>query len=239
MHLRPQAPGALSATLRTLVSRQFSSTAAAQLPPREPRQPHAPRQQQQQSSTDSVLGMSEAKWSPRPNGNKNNFNRNTSNHSSGSSSSSVTSSKLLEKFRNRTEEYNQRRLDQLEASRNQKISRDYLKQMPRSWEVGDVYSPHDLSPVEMRKWRKKSLRKADVIDALGVRPEDLYKNFSLIQDFTTPGGAIQHSKFTNLSPVNQRKVAKMIRRAQGMGLYPSVHDHPELIRSQFYPARKQ
>jgi small subunit ribosomal protein S18 len=27
----------------------------------------------------------------------------------------------------------------------------------------------------------------------------------------------------------------MVRRAQGMGLYPTLHGHPELIRGDFYP----
>lgn len=44
-----------------------------------------------------------------------------------------------------------------------------------------------------------------------------------------------HADQTGLRPVNQRKVAKMIRRAQGMGIYPSIHGHPEMIREQFFP----
>ena len=43
-------------------------------------------------------------------------------------------------------------------------------------------------------------------------------------------GRIQHSTETGLRPVNQRKMAKAIRRAIGMGLHPSVHKHPELLR---------
>lgn len=64
---------------------------------------------------------------------------------------------------------------QLEKLRSRKLSSDYLKQMPRRWEAGDVYSPHDLSPVEMAKWRTRSQRKADVVDVLGIRPLDMYK----------------------------------------------------------------
>lgn len=43
-------------------------------------------------------------------------------------------------------------------------------------------------------------------------------------------GKIKHSKVTGLRPVNQRKIAKAIRRAIGMGFYPSVHAHPEMLR---------
>ena len=49
----------------------------------------------------------------------------------------------------------------------------------------------------------------------------------------TPGGQIQHSNLTQLRPVNQRKVAKAIRRAIGLGLMPSVHRHPEILRREF------
>ncbi|KAK1247429.1 hypothetical protein MKX07_002338 [Trichoderma sp. CBMAI-0711] len=127
---------------------------------------------------------------------------------------------------------------QVEQLRNQKNSADYLRQMPRRWEAGDVYSPHDMSPVEMQKWRKRSPRKADVVDALGIRPLDMYKNFSLIQEFTSTSGQITHSSGTSLRPVNQRKIAKMIRRVQGMGLYPTIHAHPEMIRDNFFPERR-
>lgn len=68
---------------------------------------------------------------------------------------------------------------QLDMMRNQKNSNDYLKQMPRRWDAGDVYSPHDMSPVEMQKWRKRSPRGGDVVDALGIRPLDMYKVWAL------------------------------------------------------------
>lgn len=29
----------------------------------------------------------------------------------------------------------------------------------------------------------------------------------------------------------------MIRRLQGMGIYPTIHDHPEMIRSDFFSER--
>ncbi|RDA89679.1 hypothetical protein CP533_3357 [Ophiocordyceps camponoti-saundersi (nom. inval.)] len=110
------------------------------------------------------------------------------------------------------------------------------RRMHRRWEAGEVYSPHDLSPVEMWKMRRKGEPNVDVVDALGLRPLDMYKNFSLIRDFTTSSGQIQPSSVTGLRPVNQRKIAKMIRRVQGMGIYPTIHDHPELLRSRFYPS---
>jgi len=45
-------------------------------------------------------------------------------------------------------------------------------------------------------------------------------------------GRIRHRKDTGLRAVNQRKIAKAIRRAVGMGLLPSVHKHPEMLEAE-------
>lgn len=105
--------------------------------------------------------------------------------------------------------------------------------MPRRWRVGDVYAPHDLSGVEMSKWkklRKKPKVKYDVMDQLGMNPLDHYKNFSIMSEYVTEMGRIRHGNDTGLRPVNQRRMAKAIRRAIGMGLIPSVHRHPEILK---------
>ncbi|KAL2889650.1 ribosomal protein S18 [Ceratocystis lukuohia] len=114
-----------------------------------------------------------------------------------------------------------------------RVSEDYLRQAPRQWKRGDVYAPRDMSFSEMAKWKRSRQRNADVIDILGINPLDEYLNPTFIADFTTSFGQIQHSKTTGLRPVNQRKVAKTIRRAIGMGLHPSVHRHPEILREEF------
>ncbi|KAI0842558.1 ribosomal protein S18 [Hypoxylon sp. FL0890] len=116
-----------------------------------------------------------------------------------------------------------------EEMRQQDQSDDYSRQMTRRWKVGDVYAPHDLSPVEMAKWRRNQARKKDLVDMLGLRPLDMYRNFSVISEFMTPHGRIKRSVDTGLRPVNQRKMAKAIRRAIGLGIHPSVHRHPELL----------
>lgn len=107
---------------------------------------------------------------------------------------------------------------------------NYLRQMPRRWRTGDVYSPRDLGSVEMNKWRTSRRPKKDILDVLGINPLDNYRNFALISEFVTPMGRIKHSLNTGLRPKNQRKMAKAIRRAIGMGLHPSVHRHPEILR---------
>lgn len=50
-----------------------------------------------------------------------------------------------------------------------------MHQMPRRWREGDVLTPHDLTGNEMRKWKWKSERTADVFDAAGVNPLDHYR----------------------------------------------------------------
>ncbi|KAF4445725.1 37S ribosomal protein RSM18, mitochondrial [Fusarium austroafricanum] len=168
-------------------------------------------------------------------------NLNNSNNNRGSGRGQTrgdAAARLLERYKSRTNSYSMEKTAQMEFLRNQKMSNDFLKQMPRRWEAGDVYSPHDLSPVEMQKWRKRTVRNNDVIDALGISPLDMYKNFSLIEHFTSSSGMINHSNLTRLRPANQRKVAKMVRRVQGMGIYPSVHAHPEMLRDHFFSRHK-
>jgi len=104
-----------------------------------------------------------------------------------------------------------------------------LNQLPRKYQVGDVYAPHDLSPKEAIKWKAIKRRpERDVFDMLGKDPRKHYKNLSLLSDFVTETGRIKHSKETGLRPRNQRRLAKAVRRAIGIGLMPSVYQHPEL-----------
>ncbi|KAK0745192.1 ribosomal protein S18 [Apiosordaria backusii] len=117
-----------------------------------------------------------------------------------------------------------------EGLKQQHRTEMYLRKHPRNWRAGDVYAPHDLSPAEAKKWRGVKAPKRDVIDMLGVNPLDNYRNFSMISEFMTPMGRIMHSKDTGLRPVNQRKMAKAIRRAIGLGIHPSVHRHPEVMK---------
>ncbi|KAI9900831.1 hypothetical protein N3K66_005093 [Trichothecium roseum] len=125
-----------------------------------------------------------------------------------------------------------------QQARERAVSASYLRHMPRRWGEGDVYSPTELSPRHQKQWRKRPGRNVDLVDVLGLRPVDMYKNFSLIQSFTRTDGYIAGNHLTSLRPVNQRKVAKMVRRAQGMGIYPTVHAHPEILRNQFFPPNR-
>ncbi|KAF7861487.1 hypothetical protein EAF04_008051 [Stromatinia cepivora] len=114
---------------------------------------------------------------------------------------------------------------------------DLTKQILRRWKAGDVYAPHDLSGIEMSKWKKRGKVTRDVFDVVAFDPiaTGSYKNFSIMSEYVTPMGRIRGSKETGLRPVNQRKIAKAIRRSIGMGMMPSVHRHPEVL----YKAREK
>ncbi|KAK8139649.1 hypothetical protein PG984_000772 [Apiospora sp. TS-2023a] len=113
--------------------------------------------------------------------------------------------------------------------RGKNISEDYMRQMPRRWREGDLYAPHDLSEVEAAKWRKMTSVQRDLVDLLGLRPLDMYANFSVVSEYMTPHGRIRKRMQTGLTPKNQRKIAKMVRRSVALGIHPSVHRHPELL----------
>ena len=54
-------------------------------------------------------------------------------------------------------------------------ARDLEALQVRRWKAGDVYAPHDLSPVEMQKWRQRHRSNTDVFDALAINPLHEYK----------------------------------------------------------------
>lgn len=59
--------------------------------------------------------------------------------------------------------------------RKSQVASNYLRQSPRRWNHGELYSPHDLSPEELARFRKPTRPKFDVIDVLGINPLDEYQ----------------------------------------------------------------
>jgi small subunit ribosomal protein S18 len=124
----------------------------------------------------------------------------------------------------------------------------FQRQIYRKWQPGDVYSPSDLSGAEQKKWKQgRKKPQSDAFDQLGINPIQEYKvrcryhvcgsklteqlqNFTIMSEYMTETGRIKHSRDTGLRPKNQRKIAKAIRRAIGLGLMPSVHRHPLVMR---------
>lgn len=47
---------------------------------------------------------------------------------------------------------------------------ELTKQIHRRWRAGDVYAPHDLSGVEMSKWKKRGKVTRDVFDVVAFDP---------------------------------------------------------------------
>ena len=56
-----------------------------------------------------------------------------------------------------------------------KLSADLSRQITRRWKAGDVYAPHDLSAVEMRKWKNRGRPVMDVFDVLDFDPIANYR----------------------------------------------------------------
>jgi small subunit ribosomal protein S18 len=62
------------------------------------------------------------------------------------------------------------------ASLNQAaVVQAYMQEMPRTWRAGDVYSPRDLGPGEMNKWKQNRKAKEDPLDLLGIDPLESWK----------------------------------------------------------------
>lgn len=112
--------------------------------------------------------------------------------------------------------------------------KDLESQVTRKYKPGDVYAPHDLSGAEASKWKKMSKKprpRFDVLDQLGIDPRQHYTNLAMMGEYTSEMGKIKSGKETGLRPVNQRRMAKAIRRAKGVGLLmPGTHKHPEILK---------
>ncbi|QIW95964.1 hypothetical protein AMS68_001482 [Peltaster fructicola] len=145
----------------------------------------------------------------------------------------------------------EREAERLEALRQPFTRSELERQASRRWQVGEVYAPHDLTGVEMAKWKKLTPPRrsgADAFDQLGINPlreykvcvtdlvlgyaDELLQNFSMLAEFVTETGRIRTRKETGLRPVNQRRVARAIRRAMGIGLMPKTYKHPELLKRE-------
>jgi len=220
----PRLPN-LSALRGSVQTRLFSSTPAASAPPRNT----------SPTAALGALGQSMAKpqqtqtQSPQPRGG------NGPNRQRPSSYDAVMSA--LNRAKRNHREHAGSLMDIRDQTRERQLAQEYLKQMPRNWQTGDVYAPHDLSAVEMGKYKKRLFRpKIDIVDTLNIQPKDMYKNFTLVSEFMTTAGHLRTSAHTRLRPVNHRRIAKMVRRAIGMGLHPSTHAHPEILRKNFFPS---
>ncbi|KAL1900648.1 hypothetical protein Sste5346_002373 [Sporothrix stenoceras] len=117
----------------------------------------------------------------------------------------------------------------LEKMTERKTTDDYARHLHRKFNTGEIYSPRDLNPVQQSDWSDPWVLEMDTVDLVGINPLDEYRNFSMISEYVTSMGRIRHSSDTMLRPVNQRRMARAIRRSIGMGFHPSTHKHPEIL----------
>ena len=54
----------------------------------------------------------------------------------------------------------------------------------------------------------------------------------MMWEYVSRMGRIKNPRETGLNNVNQRKLAKAVRRSMGMGLMPTVHKHPEMLEAE-------
>ena len=68
-----------------------------------------------------------------------------------------------------------RSYNDVEELKSHNLANDLSKQITRRWRAGDVYAPHDLSEVEMAKWKKREKPNHDVFDVLDLNPMEHYR----------------------------------------------------------------
>jgi small subunit ribosomal protein S18 len=102
--------------------------------------------------------------------------------SRGSSSNTASASvlKLLSHAQSRKAQNKERESGQLSLTgskeiENLKRGQDLSRQITRRWKAGDVYAPHDLSAVEMAKWKNRGRPTHDVFDVLDFKPMEHYR----------------------------------------------------------------
>lgn len=64
--------------------------------------------------------------------------------------------------------------------KNRDEAKKVTRMISRRFKAGDVYAPHDLSEVEMQKWKRRSRPDKDAFDVLDMNPIDHYRVGSLI-----------------------------------------------------------
>ena len=69
----------------------------------------------------------------------------------------------------------QNAIDSANAIKRETRKRDLQIMSTRNWRNGDVYSPHDLSLVEIKRWKGKTRPEVDVFDTLALNPISEWK----------------------------------------------------------------
>ncbi|KAL4917453.1 transcriptional regulator of RNA polII, SAGA, subunit-domain-containing protein [Aspergillus aurantiobrunneus] len=111
----------------------------------------------------------------------------------------------------------------IENQRAQAENRAIEKFQTRDWKAGDIYAPHDLSPAEMKKWRKRNPPTSDAFDALDLNPLTVYKSNKSIflRSIDNPAIARQYT---------EHKVQTTVARFAPSGSYVASGDASGIVR---------
>ncbi|KAH9248904.1 ribosomal protein S18 [Batrachochytrium salamandrivorans] len=90
----------------------------------------------------------------------------------------------------------------------------------------ETYLPRELNDRHLEKYTKKFHLPPteDVLKKLNIDPIKEYKNIQMLAHFVTTIGHIKPRIETGLTPENQRKVGRAIKRARAMGLMPYTYN---------------
>lgn len=102
----------------------------------------------------------------------------------------------------------------------------FQRQIYRKWQSGDVYSPHDLTGFEQKKWkfgRKKPQQ--DAFDVLGINPINEYKVRACLAETRTETSTLTRPELHNHVRIHDRDGAdKALQR------YRSATEEPKKSR---------
>ncbi|KAJ9049132.1 hypothetical protein DSO57_1023532 [Entomophthora muscae] len=97
--------------------------------------------------------------------------------------------------------------------------------LSRRFEPKEKYTPKDLNEENYNRFRdmKRKLPKKDIFEVTGIDPMKKYKDYSFLSNYVTKMGKIIPRSQTGLTPDNQKKVAKAIRRSRALGFIPCCY----------------
>ena len=90
----------------------------------------------------------------------------------------------------------------------------------RFFKPTDTYHARDLNSDRLEKHLRylQQAKKPDYFDKMNIDIDNEYKNVALLSAFINELGMVKSRKDTGLSFVNQRRLAKAVKRCRAMGL---------------------
>ncbi|KAJ3388045.1 hypothetical protein HDU92_001653 [Lobulomyces angularis] len=132
--------------------------------------------------------------------------------------------KSLQQFKNPTlNAFEKSKVIQYKPHKSENQERYLFKK--RFFKPNETYEPKDLNDENLRPFIEhlEKQKKPDYFMKTGIDPIKEYKNVGLLSLFVSELGMIKPSKDTGLNRINQRKLAKSVKRAQSFGLMPYTY----------------